>query len=354
MKILKVDPESAPHVMGALTMVARAASGGLGRPQQAFLDAVQRSILGTTLDIQALPSITPVELANHIDDSGQALQLVRMMVVTCLANGLPTARQISLSNEFATALNVDEPAIGVISHLAKGRIWRFRLAFMRRSHLRYYFRNTYRISGRVLDVVKAVLIFRGVLKEDSRLVARYRALGQLPEERLGHVFFRHLIDAPLPFPGEHGGFPEGAIFHDFAHVLAGFNTTPEGEMQAAAFQAGFTQGDHDFFTWLFSIVLHTTGINLLPFSIPLRPGRIGEGSIAIDVLNALARGAHVKLDLGTDWDFWEDVHLPLATVRERLGVRPIEEPLDERGRVKPGVVMNPARTTVYEGSGASI
>ncbi len=340
MKLVKPDLESAVYHVAALAQVARAARGGFGRPQRAFLDAVQRSILETAVDIDRVAPISPRELAARVDDREQALQLVRLMVVMCMADGLPSAEQIALLAEYSAALGVDEPAVGVISHLAKGRIWRFRLAFLRRSHLRQYFRNTYRISGSVLRVMRAVLIFRGVLDEDTKLARRYRALGELTQDTLGHQLFDHLTGAPLPFPGEHGGLPEGAIFHDFAHVLAGFDTSPEGEMQAAAFQAGFTRGEHDFFTWLFSIVLHTTGVNLLPFSIPLRPGRIGDGTIARDVLGALKRGTEVTVDLGTDWDHWPDIALPVSNVRRRFGVRPIDEPFDEHGRLKPGVARN--------------
>jgi hypothetical protein len=339
MKLCRFDPDSATPAIQALTVIGRAARGGLGAPQRAFIDAVQQVTADSALDIARLAPITPDDLKRHFADATQALQLVRFMVVTCLANGLPAPQQISLLKTFADALRVAEPAIGVIAHLAKANVWRFRLAFLRRSHLRLYFRNTYRTTGSALKVVKAVLIFRGVVKEDAALVSRYRVLEQLPEASLGHQLHRHLTQAGLPFPGEHGGLPEGAIFHDFAHVLAGFDTSPEGEMQAAAFQAGFTQPEFEFFTWLFSIVLHTTGINLLPFAIPLRPGRIGEGSIAMDVLNAMNRGAAVTTDLGANWNFWSEIALPLEVVRERLGIRAIEQPFDCDGRTKPGVVM---------------
>ena len=40
-------------------------------------------------------------------------------------------------------------------------------------------------------------------------------------------------------PGEKHGFPEAGIYHDFAHVLSGCPTTSEGEIQDAAFIAGF-------------------------------------------------------------------------------------------------------------------
>ena len=290
MQLIKFGSEAGVYAIRALATVARATYGGLAVPQQAFLDSVEKFTLESAVAVDALPQITPEELASHVSDAGQALQLVRFMVVACLVNGAPAIQQISLINEYAAALRVDESAIGVISHLAKGRVWRFRLAFLRRSHIRDYLRNTYRISGgNVLQVIKAVLIFRGVIGENPELASRYRALKKLPEGTLGHQLFSHLTRASLPFPGEHGGLPEGSIYHDVAHVLSGFDTSPEGEMQAAAFQVGFTCSDHDLFTWLFSIVLHTTGVKLLPFPIELRPGRIGEGSIAMDVLAALDR-----------------------------------------------------------------
>ncbi len=78
--------------------------------------------------------------------------------------------------------------------------------------------------------------------------------------------------------------------------------------------------DADFFTGLFAIVIHTAGVNMTPFPMPVVLGRIGEGDLAIDVLHALERGAQMKVDLGDGWDFWEYVELPIDVARERLGV----------------------------------
>ena len=152
-----------------------------------------------------------------------------------------------------------------------------------------------------------------------------RALEQLPENTLGRHFFRHCVDAEIPFPGEKGGFPAGAVFHDLTHVLSGYDTSPEGEMKNAAFQAGYTKGEHDFFTWLIAVVLHATGINLTPFDMGFRPGRMGEGRLAEDVLRELERGNGVTRDLGVCWDFWEYLELPIDVARERLGIAPVAE-----------------------------
>ena len=325
MHLLEPESHSAPYQLRAMTMVARAAGKGLDQPQRALLDAIQRVVLETDLDIESLLPISPEELATRVGDLPQARQLIRLMVVMALSDGPPSKEQMSILSSFASAMGVEEPAVKVIGHLAKGRVLRFRLAFMRRSHVRHYLRNTYRMSGSVLSVIKALLIFRGVIKGDPETASRFRALGNLSEDSLGNRFFHHSADAGLPFPGEKGGFPEGALYHDFTHVLTGYDTSAEGEMKNAAFQAGYTQDDHDFFVWLFSIVLHTTGINLLPFPIEVLPGRIGQDNLAIDILRELKRGTRMKLDLGDGWSCWEYIEMPIAVARERLGIPPLED-----------------------------
>lgn len=323
MDFLRTGPQLAPYALRAMTMVTRAARSGLSRPQRAMLDAAQKWILETDIDLESLAPIEAEELASHFDDSAQAKQLVRLMITMSLADGPPSEEQVALISSFAEALQVDEPAVGVVGHLAKNRMFRFKLAFARRSHIRIYLRNTYRLLGGVLPMFKALLCARGVIGENAPLVARFHALEKLPEETLGYQFYRHCRDEGLAFSGEKGGFPLGALYHDFAHLLGDYDTSPEGEMKAAAFQAGFTHHDADFFTALFAIVIHTAGINLAPFPMPILLGRIGQENLALEVLQALERGAAMKVDLGNDWDFWEYVELPIDVVRKQLGVPPL-------------------------------
>jgi tellurite resistance protein len=322
MDFLKPEAGSAPYELRAMAMVARAANSGLAQPQRALLDAIARLVLETDLDVESLAPIEARELADHLVDPARARQLVRLMVAMSLADGPPSEEQVALMSTFAAALDVKEPAVKVVGHLAKGRVRLFKLSFARHSHIRIYFRNTYRLLGGLLPLIKSVLRFRGVIGEDSRMAGRFHALANLPEETLGHHFYHHCKEAGLPFSGEKGGFPPGALYHDFAHVLAGYDTSPEGEMKAAAFQAGFTQDEDDFFTALFAIVIHTAGINLAPFPMPVLRGRIGQDHLALDVLRALQRGASMTVDLGNNWNFWDYVELPIDVARARLGVPP--------------------------------
>jgi hypothetical protein len=325
MELRRPGPESAPYQYQALSAVARAATSGLGPAQRAMLDAAQQVVLGTDLDDDDQKPIAPAELANHVDDPGEVQQLIRLMVATSLADGPPSLEQLERMTSFASALGVEEPSLRVVGQLARGRLLRFRLAFFRRSHVRVYLRNTRRLMGGIRPMIRAAGVARGVLGEDTETVARYRALAHLPEDTLGHRFYRHYTDEGLAFPGEKGGFPVGALFHDFSHVLAGYDTSPEGELRNAAFQAGFTRHEDAFFTLLFAIVIHTAGVNLAPFPMPVLRGRIAQGSLAVEVLRALERGAVLKVDLGADWDFWQFVHLPIDVAREQLGVPPLAE-----------------------------
>jgi hypothetical protein len=179
-----------------------------------------------------------------------------------------------------------------------------------------------KMLGGVFPMIKAILRLCGVLGEDQELAGRFRALGDLPLGTLGREFHDHCRESQIPFSGEKGGFPIGAVYHDFSHVISGCDTSPEGEIKNAAFQAGFCGGDEDFFTTLFANLIHTAGINLTPFEMPVELGRIGNGTLALDWLKELERGSAMTVDLGDHWNFWDFVELPIDVVREKLGVRP--------------------------------
>ena len=141
MEVLTPSSHSATDQLRTLASIARAATSGLARPQRALLDGYQRVIFETDLDIDALTEVTPAQLAEQVDDPAQALQLIRFMVVLALADGPPSAVQMELLTAYARALGVDEPAVDVIGHLARGHRRRFRIAFLRRSHMRHYMKK---------------------------------------------------------------------------------------------------------------------------------------------------------------------------------------------------------------------
>jgi hypothetical protein len=319
MQLHPINTRSAPYQIRALSMVGNAAEGGFGAAQRALFDAIINVVFGVHESLTDLQEISAKDLATHIECSDQALQLIRMMVVICLADGLPRPEQVSLVADFAKALGVDEPSVKIVGYLAKRQLLRFRLAFLRRSHMRHYLRNTYRMSGGILPVLKALLRFRGILGEDAKTVSRFKSLESLAKETLGNQFFYHCVGAGIAFPGEKGGFPEGAIYHDVTHVLNGYDTSAQGELKNAAFQAGYTKDGHDFFTWLLAMVLHGARVNLTPFPMPNIEGLLAEEGLAECMVREISLGSAAKVDLGRAWNFWDFAEMPIDEARTLLG-----------------------------------
>ena len=110
---------------------------------------------------------------------------------------------------------------------------------------------------------------------------------------------------------------EEGVWHDLSHVLAGYGTTPEGEVAVVSFIAGYRREDPFF--WVFTIALQFhLGIKVSPYS----PNLTGHFDPAL-VLGAMQRGMAMTHDLSTGWDYWPDLPLPLDDVRRKYGVAPL-------------------------------
>jgi ubiquinone biosynthesis protein Coq4 len=105
-------------------------------------------------------------------------------------------------------------------------------------------------------------------------------------------------------------------------VLGGYGTDAEGEVQVAAFTAGFKQKTPIFIV-LFAVLIFSTGINMRPSNEDFTTvGVLGKPGMAERMFAAIERGAQVNQDLSDKWDYWAYVGLPLDEVRRQLNVVP--------------------------------
>jgi hypothetical protein len=312
-------PEEAEAGLRAMVRVARA-PGAIAAPARALIDAAQKVLLGTEHDIDRLGEITPRELDRALARPAIRRQLVQGMIVVSMAAGEPPVAQSKLVESFAAGLGVETPALRALRHLASRDILLYKLCIVRNGHMPNMIRDQYAHQG-LVGVAKVLLGIKGLAAEPE-LAARYHALAKLPEDRLGKRLWHHYNDNRFKFPGERGGFPEAGVYHDLSHVLAGYNTTPEGETLVGAFIAGYREAraDHGFFTLLFVISIFSTGVDVTPIDVGAREGTVGR--IAEQFLDAIQRGSRVGTDLSNDWDFWPYLELPLDEARRRLSVTP--------------------------------
>jgi hypothetical protein len=155
---------------------------------------------------------------------------------------------------------------------------------------------------------------------DDAITKKMESLGDLPTGSLGRGLFDFY---------RHNGFPwipeddqDNLIPHDLTHVLAGYGTTPEGEVALQGFLVGAARGENHFSSLLASLLLFEVG--MLPFpDIEPVTAVLGRPDAAELFASAIERGLECPGDIAGDHQAM--LSRPLAEVRAELGI-PEPEP----------------------------
>lgn len=317
MRLIHPEPDEAALCLRAVRTVA-ARRGVVPPAGRALMDAAKQSILRIDADLDALAPLTPPELAEGIKTPGLADQVVQAMIVAVLADGEPDAECFARVEAFAASLGVTTPALRTVRLLCEHHTLLCRLDWLRRSHIKDMMVDQYRHHGGIVGAAEGILGMRG-MHEDPAVTKPYLALADLPEDTLGNSFYRHYRDNGFAFPGERFGFPEAGVYHDFSHVLGGYDTAPQGEHCVAGFQAGYKKVN-PFYVILLAAFSFGAGTNVTPLPQPHIIGILAEPGLAARFIDAVERGSRVNTDLSDNWDFWPLMPLPLDEARRRLNV----------------------------------
>jgi hypothetical protein len=290
------------------------ADASLDAKEVSLIEAAARA-LGHQAGCSArdLEPITPSEAKIAFGASTPLLRerALQASMIASMIDGKVSDLEVEAIASFARELEVDEPRLHNLEQLSRGHIRRMWLDLARRSFARPIFDEALEKRG-IGGVLKIALPMIG-LGKDADLARRYNDLGKLDEGTLGRAYWRFIVDNELGFPGE-GVVAEEGVWHDITHVLAGYGTDPEGEVQVVSFIAGYRREDPFF--WLFTIALQFhLGIKVSPYS----PGLTGRFDPHL-VIAALRRGMAMTRDLSVDYDHWPDMPLMLDEVRAKYGV----------------------------------
>jgi len=296
-------------VLRALRAVA-SASGAFTQHEADLIEAVGR-LHAVTVNARELTPITPAEVASVVTDAHRRKRLVQLAIVTTLVEGAPEPQGEGAVAALARALQVDDAGVEMLRDLAGGHALLARIDMLRR--MRGFLM---RRAASLPNLFKTALpVLLGL--ENHELAAKYHALESCAKGTLGRAVYQHYREHDFHFPGELGGVPEWVVFHDVGHVLAGYGVDPQGEIQQAAFQAGFIKQD-GFMFLLFGILQFHVGVRLTPIA------QAERGFFDVKrVIAAAARGAACTVDLSDGFEFFRHVHEPLAELRARWGVAPL-------------------------------
>jgi hypothetical protein len=301
-------PRELTAVLGALRNIALA-NDRFTDGERALVEGVAR-IHGMDVVPEELAPVSFEEVGRIVIDPHRRKRAVQLAIVTALVEGTPSPETEATVQSFAAALGIDEEGLEVLYEVADGRALMARIDMFRR------FSRFMRKMKDFPGVFKFALPILGLGRGDPALAARYRALAACAPGSMGRALHDHFVANKFKFPGEPGGLP--LVFHDVGHVLSGYGTDPQGEIQQAAFQAGFARRD-GFTFLLFGILQFHIGMRITPVA----KGYRGLFDVPL-VLTALHRGASCRIDLSEGYDVFADKDRPLEELRAELGIPPLE------------------------------
>jgi hypothetical protein len=275
------------------------------------------------MDPQALAPITPEQLSAAITDADLANHAAQFLTVMATIDGDVNQAKIATVLRYASALGVHEDYLRQLAELARNNL-QWLIADVQRQNLRS-------ITGRDLDVTIDAWIMPYKDHENPDLVARHEALDRLPEGTFGRTFFEFYKTNGFQFAGSTDSVNDDfATPHDSAHVLSGYDTTPQGELLVSTFTAGMHPHEPMSGHILPVIMTWHMGVELVHFT-----GKFSGGLDPEKFWVAWDRGSEVTTDtFGPGWDFWGVVDVPLETLREQYHV-PVLDPRHAAGGAVP-------------------
>lgn len=299
-----------------LSIALGAARGVELRPspdQDGLLAAVAR-LHGVELEPKQLPQPSLAYTARVFRDSASKRRLLELATVLTVDDcGLPPVPSPRVSL-LARALGESDRDARVLRERAAYQKLLARVDFTRRMAARMF--GDEWPSEPPLGVQKPA-VSPLEAQEDAALANRYHALGRLHPMSFGYALWNHYRANHFRFPGEGGGVPERLVSHDVGHVLSGYDTTPEGEIQQAAFQSGLER-DLGLMS-LYLGILQFQFFGRVSPKAEAHPKELCNEKLAV----ALERGAACRAGVGEGWDFWPLVAQHLSDVRRTLGIVPI-------------------------------
>ena len=305
-------PDKVPYGMRAMKTVALV-DGDFDPTERALMEAAQE-LFGVKVDIDSLELITPEELAREITDPQLRWQLCHGMIVMAVADGEAKNDEWKVVNDFARALDIESEDFETLHKLAAGHFMAARLDVAR------HFFAREKIAERVKQdglgwLARAVMTLAGIA-ESKELAQKFLALESYPPNSLGKRYFEFIRSSGFQFPGERGGPPEPIVLHDLTHTLGGYGTDPAGELQVIGFHAGYRRANP--FTWMF--------FGLMQFHMGIRVGGLAKAETGHFnpqlMLNAIARGAAMNIDLTDKWDPWEVMDRDIDKLRKEYNILP--------------------------------
>lgn len=311
------EAEAALLLRGIVT--AAAPPEGLTDLQVLIVAAVFDAMTGHAVDPTRAEPISAAEFARGLARRNLAFRtrIVQMTLLPALVlHPLPTdvAHRI---RAFADELGVRDDVIDIAEKYASGSLDLAAADFARNGYLAS-------VDPARLRAVHATALSRSWAQvvDDPALHSRWRELETLPVGTLGRGVADFYRDRGFVYPGAAGSAPPLLAQHDWVHVLAGYGTSLESELEVFGFIARANDDPQAFSLLAMVVSLFETGYLASGAGLfEADPGHLGTSGMATRLADALRRGALVNGSRDfLDLDWFAIADRPIAVVRDEIGV----------------------------------
>lgn len=316
MQIAETSPDQAKYILRVMK-VAATGEGHLASTPRALITAIQKYLLLTEYDIAHLEFISPEEVAIAITEPIMRQQLLQATIVVILSAGEARLPQLHIIESYAKALEVSEDILKHLRMLCRRQILRLKIDVYRHCFIGQKYKQEVDKQG-IGWLLKGLISYTGI-KEDSRLASSYRKLEFLPQESLGYQLWKFHQENKYPFPGEKGGAHENTSYHDITHILAGYDSSPLGELQTVAMTVGYKKTGDPLASIFFILLQQHLGINV-GFLSQARRGVLDLPDAPDKFIRAFLRGTAMNIDLSDNWDSWDVISCPVEELRKQYNI----------------------------------
>jgi hypothetical protein len=318
--VRQVDHRHSDAILGGMRQVALAGGHALTYADTASLLAAGRYLLRRPdlTDIDTLPAVAPADLVVALKgERGLAEEAIKYLAIMALVDGSLDHAKLARVLDYARALDVEADYLTDLVEAASGH-----MAWVTADMTRKNFDSVISKSSKGLDPVAWITPYAGI-NADPELVARYEALGKLPQNSFGKALWDFDKKNGYAFPGDPKAL--NALFgtpHDATHVISGYDTSLRGEILVSTFTAAMHPINPMAGHILPVIFNGHLGVKFNDVATPAR-----GGLDPTEFWHAWARGEEMTVDIfSPDWNFWEWIERDLEALRQAWNVTPAGKP----------------------------
>lgn len=268
--------------------------------QLLLMEATFESMTGHSFTCADLPFIPADENASNLADRAEMfrMRMVHMMVLSALVlQPLPpeVAEQVA---EYSRELGIDDQLLASVAQFATSDKALAAVDFERNGYTSDW-------SDERSSALHSTAHGWEAADHDPELAGRWARLGQLPIGTLGRGVHDFYQARGFAFPGSPGSAPPLLAQHDWVHVLAGYGTKVEAELEVFAFIARANDDPRGFSLLAMVVSLFETGyLSAGAGLFEAFPGQLSQDGMTVRIGDAMRRGALSHgLDGAPDVDF---------------------------------------------------